>query len=59
MIDDTIKNEILSNLPKLFEDWKKQKVFSEPAPRWFRLIKGEHNETKTHYLVCILVGKDV
>lgn len=43
MIDEEIKNKILAELPKVLQDWTKEKVFPEPRPRWFRLVKGEHD----------------
>jgi len=57
MIDENVKNSILANLPKLLEDWRKETVFAEPRPRWFRIAKGEHDGV--HYLVSIIVGKNV
>jgi len=56
LIDDNIKNQILAKLPKVLEDWSKEKVFAEPRPRWFRLAKTEHDGV--HYLISIIVGKD-
>jgi len=57
LIDEDIKDQIVSKLPKVLEKkWLKRKIFTEPRPRWFGLLKGEHDGV--HYLVSILVGKD-
>jgi hypothetical protein len=56
MIDEEIKNKILAKLPKVLQDWMKDKVFPEPRPRWFRIVKGEHDGV--HYLLTLIVGKD-
>lgn len=56
MIDEEIKNKILAKLPKVLQDWAREKVFPEPRPRWFRLAKAEHDGI--HYLICLIVGKD-
>ncbi len=56
LIDEDIKNQILTRLPKFLKKMKKKKLFAEPRPRWFRLAKLEHDGV--HYAVSILVGKD-
>jgi len=56
LIDENIKNRILAKLPKVLEDWSREKVFAQPRPRWFRLAKAEHDGV--HYLISIIVGKN-
>ena len=58
MIDDKIKNAILAALPKVFEDWSKENLFTEPKKQWFRMQKGRHDPENVHYLVALIVGKD-